>query len=108
MQKHISSALFGGEGLFQTKVSGKGWVVLTTPVPPSEIHKVALNNEKLSVDGSFAILRKGNIDFKVEKSSKGLFSTSVSGEGLLQTFTGTGEVWLCPTSSYYPKVHPQQ
>jgi uncharacterized protein (AIM24 family) len=102
MQKHVSSALFGGEGLFQTKVSGKGWVVLTTPVPASEIQKITLNNEKLSVDGSFAILRKGNIDFKVEKSSKGLFSSKISGEGLLQTFTGTGEVWLCPTIDYYP------
>lgn len=101
VQKNISSALFGGEGLFQTKLSGKGWAVLVSPVPSREIIRYKLNNERLHVDGDFTLLRKGNIRFSVEKSSKGIFGTMASGEGLLQTFSGTGEVWIAPSKSVY-------
>ena len=104
-QKNISSALFGGEGFFQTKISGNGWVVLESPVPMSEIRRVNLNNEKLQVDGNFALLRKGKIEFSVEKSTKSIFGSAQSGEGLLQTFTGTGEVWLAPTLSVYQRLY---
>ncbi len=104
MQKNVSSALFGGEGLFQTKLSGSGWCVLASPVPSSEIMRYKLNNEKLSVDGNFALLRKGDIEFKVERSTKSMLGTLTSGEGLLQTFIGTGEVWIAPTQSIYQKM----
>jgi uncharacterized protein (AIM24 family) len=104
MQKNISSALLSGEGLFQTKLSGTGWCALVSPVPSSEIVRYQLNNEKLSVDGNFALLRKGNIEFKVEKSTKSILGSMRSGEGLLQTFTGTGEVWLAPTQSIYERI----
>jgi len=104
-QKNVSSALFGGEGLFQTKVEGDGILVLYSPVPAEEIQKIELNNEKLSVDGNFALMRSGKIDFKAEKSSKSWVSTSVSGEGLLlQTFQGTGSVWVAPTQTVYEKL----
>lgn len=103
-QKNVSSALFGGEGFFQTRVSGTGWCVLSSTVPSSEIVRCTLNNEKLSVDGNFAMLRKGQIEFKVEKSSKSLMGSATGGEGLLQTFTGTGEVWLAPTQLIYQRM----
>jgi len=104
IQKHISAGMAGGEGWFQTKLSGQGWCVLTSPVPGNEIVKIQLNNEKLSVDGNFAILRQGNIEFKVEKSSKSIIGSLRSGEGLFQTFSGTGEVWLAPTASIYDRL----
>ena len=101
MQKNISSTLFGGEGLFQTKIYGEGIAVLYSPVPVTEIQKVQLNNEKLSVDGNFTLLRSEGISFKAEKSSKSWIASSVSGEGLLQTFSGTGSVWIAPTQGIY-------
>ena len=106
-QKNISAAFFGGEGFFQTKIFGTGWVVLESPVPLQEIVQVKLNGEKLQVDGNFALLRKGKIDFSVEKSTKSWIGSSRSGEGLLQTFAGTGEVWLAPTQSVYQKLRFQ-
>ena len=63
-----------------------------------------LDNEKLSVDGNFALMRHDSVDFKVEKSSKGIMSTLVSGEGLLQTFSGSGKVWIAPTQGVYEKL----
>lgn len=104
MQSNVSSAIFGGEGLFQTKLTGTGIAVLASPVPDCEIKKYQLNGDTLKVDGNFALLRKGNVEFSVTKSAKGLFGTLTSGEGLLQTFTGHGEVWIAPTQAIYDKI----
>jgi uncharacterized protein (AIM24 family) len=46
-----------------------------------------------TVNGHFALMRTGRIDFSVEKSTRSLLRTITSGEGLLQTFRGTGSVW---------------
>ena len=96
--------MLGGEGLFQTKISGTGWAVMNIPVPASEVIRHTLNNEKLSVDGTIALLRKGAIEYRVEKSNKSILGSAISGEGLLQTFTGTGEVWLAPTQTFYKRM----
>lgn len=103
-QKNLSSAALGGEGLFQTKIAGNGIAVLFSPVPRSEIQEIQLNKSKLSVDGNFALMRTGDVEFRVEKSSKSWVATSVSGEGLLQTFSGTGTVWIAPTQGVYEKL----
>lgn len=104
-QGNISSALMGGEGIFQTQISGTGAVVLAIDVPMEEIEIYNLNNEKVQVDGNFAILRSSEIRFSVQKSAKSLLGSALGGEGLLQTFEGTGMVWLAPTSPVYRKMN---
>lgn len=101
MQKNISSTLLGGEGIFQIALRGSGLVVLESRVPASEIDIIELNNESLKVDGNFAILRTGNLDFTVERSAKTLLGSAVSGEGLVNVYKGTGSVWLAPTIKIY-------
>jgi len=101
MQKNISSAFLGNEGLYQTRIEGNGIVALKVPVPESEIFKCILINDTLKVDGNLAILRTGNIEFSVEKSSKSIVGTVVSGEGMVNVYRGTGEVWLIPTKNVY-------
>ncbi|WP_294370871.1 AIM24 family protein [uncultured Clostridium sp.] len=101
MNKNISAAIFGDEGLCQTKISGSGIVVLEIPVPESEIFKCVLINDTLKVDGNFAILRTGNIEFTVEKSSKSITSSFTNGEGFVNVYRGSGEVWLIPTKNVY-------
>ena len=68
--KNISSAIAGGEGLFQTKVSGSGYCVFEIPVPEDELVEFELQNEMVQVDGNFTLFRLGNIDFTVEKYQK--------------------------------------
>ena len=104
MQKKLSAAVVGKEGLFQTHIKGDGIAILYSPVPKSEIEKITLTGDKLFVDGNFALLRSEGISFKVEKSSKSWVATSVSGEGLLSTFEGDGEVWIAPTQGIYEKL----
>ena len=101
MQKNISAAILGDESFCQTKISGSGIVALEIPVPESEIFKCVLIDDTLKVDGNFAILRTGNIEFTVEKSSKSIIGSVTSGEGLVNVYRGSGEVWLIPTKSVY-------
>jgi uncharacterized protein (AIM24 family) len=103
-QRNISSAVLGGEGLFQVSVKGSGLCVFEIPVPAAELKRVDLHNDVLKVDGNFALMRTGNVSFTVEKSTKGLLGSMASGEGLLQTFRGTGTVWLAPTQAIYQRI----
>ncbi|SIN67977.1 Uncharacterized conserved protein, AIM24 family [Singulisphaera sp. GP187] len=104
IQKNVSSALFGGEGFFQTRIRGAGICVLESPVPVDEVMRIDLKDETLQVDGNFALMRTGRIEFSIEKSTRSLLGTLTSGEGLLQTFRGTGSVWLAPTQSIYERL----
>lgn len=101
IQRNLSAALLGDETLCQTKISGSGIVALEIPVPESEIFKCILIDDTLKVDGNFAILRTGNIEFTVEKSSKSIVGSVTSGESLVNVYRGSGEVWLVPTKSVY-------
>lgn len=105
IQKNVSSAFLGNEGLYQTRIEGSGIVALKIPVPETEIFKCILINDTLRVDGNLAILRTGNIEYSVEKSSKSIVGTAVSGEGLVNVYRGTGEVWLMPTKGVYKNLN---
>lgn len=104
MQKNVSSALLGGEGIFQMQLRGTGLAVLECAVPNCEIDVIELNNETLKVDGNFAVLRSGGIDFTVERSAKSLIGSAVSGEGLVNVYRGTGSVWLAPSIKIYDTI----
>ena len=101
LQKNVSSALFGGEGFWQTSINGVGIAILYSPVPAEEVAEYKIEGDKLSVDGNFALMRTTGVEFKAEKSSKTWIATSISGEGLLQTFSGNGRVWIAPTQGVY-------
>jgi len=102
----MSAGLFGGQGFLQTSLHGTGWVVLALPVPENEILRYTLTgpHDELKVDGAFGLLRRGDIAFTVEKSTKTWIGSAVSGEGLLQTYRGTGEVWVAPTMAVYENL----
>ena len=92
----LGAGLLSGHGLYQTTVSGKGRVILEADGP---LEKIELNNDKLVVDGNFAIIWSASLDFKVEKATRGLLASALSGEGLVNTYSGTGTVYLCPAST---------
>lgn len=91
----LISGLFGGEGLFQTVAKGRGKLVLSTPGPLREIH---LQNNRLVVDGNFAVARKGNLDYRVEKAARTFMGSMLSGEGFVNVYEGTGTVLIARTA----------
>lgn len=104
LNNQVSGALLGGEGVFQTALTGPGLVILESPVPLCEINIINLNNDVLRVDGNFALLRTGNMQFTVERSARTLIGSAVSGEGLVNVFRGTGQVWIAPTIKVYEAI----
>jgi len=45
-----------------------------------------------------AIAWSGSLNFTVEKSSKSLIGSAVSGEGLVNVYRGTGSILTAPTA----------
>lgn len=107
-QRSISSAMAGGESFFQQQLTGPGLVILESIVPMSEVDIIDLNNDVLKVDGNFAILRSSTLNFTVERSAKTLLGSAVSGEGLVNVYRGTGQVWLAPTLKVYKTLQAAQ
>lgn len=99
-RKNVSSAVLGGEGLFNLSARGKGIIALEAPIPSEEAVVVELQNDVLKVDGNFALMWSNSLDFTVEKSGKTRMGSAVSGEGLVNVYRGTGMVWLAPLMNY--------
>ncbi len=90
----ISSALLGGEGLFNTILEGNGIVAMESNVPLEEVVVVELYDDILKIDGDMAIAWSNSLQFSVEKSTSTLFGSAVSGEGLVNVYRGTGKVMV--------------
>lgn len=95
---NISSAMLGNEGLFNLCLKGEGIAVLESPVPRSELIEFILDNDEVRIDGNFAIAWSNSLEFRVEKSSKSLIGSAVSGEGLVNVYRGTGKILMAPIS----------
>ncbi|WP_283607673.1 AIM24 family protein [Faecalispora anaeroviscerum] len=98
MRSNFSSAVAGGEGLFNLGVSGNGILCLESVCPREELVEITLQDDVLKVDGNMAIAWSGSLNFTVERSGKSLMGSAVSGEGLVNVFRGTGKVLLAPVA----------
>lgn len=89
------TSFLSGKGLlnFWTKVKGHGKVVLVSQGP---IEVIDLVNDKLQVDGQFAVAWENKLNYKVERATKSILGSATSGEFLVNTYTGTGRVLLAP------------
>ncbi len=94
----FSSAVAGGEGLFNTSLNGSGIVVLESYVPAEELLVFDIVNDTLKIDGSMAIAWSNSLEFTVERSSKTLIGSAASGEGLVNVYRGTGRVLVAPVA----------
>jgi uncharacterized protein (AIM24 family) len=90
--------MLGNEGLFNLCLKGEGIAVLESPVPRSELIEFILDNDEVRIDGNFAIAWSNSLEFRVEKSSKSLIGSAVSGEGLVNVYRGTGKILMAPIS----------
>ena len=97
-RKNLSSAVLGGEGLFNLSLQGNGIAALESNVPEDELIEVILENDELKIDGILAVCWSSNLEFTVERSTKTLIGSAVSGEGLVNVYRGTGRVLMCPVA----------
>ena len=98
MRSNFSSAVAGGEGLFNLGLTGSGVVCLESNSPREELIEITLQNDVLKIDGNMAIAWSGSLEFTVERSGKTLLGTAASGEGLVNVYRGTGKVLPAPVA----------
>ena len=98
MRSNISSAVAGGEGLFNLSLNGAGVFCIESECPQEELIEITLENDVLKIDGNYAIAWSGSLNFSVERSGKSLIGSAASGEGLVNVYRGTGTVLMMPTA----------
>lgn len=99
MRSNVSSAMFGGQGLFNLGLMGDGVVCLESNVPREELAEITLKNDVIKIDGNFAVAWSGSLEFTVERSGKTLLGSAASGEGLVNVYRGTGKVLFAPVAN---------
>lgn len=95
-RSNFSSAILGGEGLFNTKLVGDGVAVLESSVPYDELMEITLENSVARIDGPYAVAWSGSLDFTVEKVNKSIISSLATGEGVVNVYRGTGKILVAP------------
>lgn len=93
----FTSAVAGKEGLFNLCLTGNGVAVLESPVPREELIEFELKDDEMKIDGNMAIAWSNSLKFTVERSSKSLIGSAVSGEGLVNVYRGSGKLLMAPT-----------
>lgn len=97
-RSNVSSAVLGKEGLFNLSLRGSGTAVLESYVPQQELIEFELKDDCIKIDGNMAIAWSGSLNFTVEKSTKSLLGSAVSGEGFVNVYRGTGKILMAPTA----------
>lgn len=98
------TALKSGEGFvdFQTKVSGRGKVVMAAQGP---VQAIQLTNDKLVVDGNYVIARPSGMSYSVERAAKSLLGSMTSGEGFVRVYQGTGTLLMSPVPYWRQRMY---
>ena len=99
MRSNLSSAVAGGEGMFNLSLNGSGVFCLESKCPREALIEITLQNDVLKIDGNFAIAWSNSLEFTVERSGKSLIGSAASGEGLVNVYRGTGKVLMMPTGN---------
>ncbi|WP_051226543.1 AIM24 family protein [Butyrivibrio sp. MC2013] len=98
-RSNVSSAVLGGEGLINTKLTGEGLVALECPVPRSELIEIRLDDDTVKIDGNMAIAWSGDLKFTVERTTATFVGSVAAGEGLVNVYRGSGTVLVAPVLS---------
>ncbi len=89
----LTKMVFGGEGIFSVRLSGVGKTFLSSYGGIEEF--ILKDGEELIVDNGHLVAWDDHLNYEIQKgSSKGWFSSFVSGEMLVLRFTGPGRVWV--------------
>jgi uncharacterized protein (TIGR00266 family) len=84
-------SFFGSEGLFLLHLKGNGPVLLSSF---GAIHRLDLDgSQPMVIDTGHIVAFDSTLQWDVRKVS-GLFTSLISGEGLVSEFRGRGSVWL--------------
>ncbi len=98
-RKTVTSAVAGGEGLFNTNLTGNGIAVLKSSIPQVELLEIELDGtDELKLDGPMAVCWSTSLEFTVEKSATSILGSVVNKEGLVNVYRGKGIILISPVA----------
>jgi uncharacterized protein (AIM24 family) len=92
----VMTSLWAGEGLvyLQTKVKGRGKVVVTGAGPIEEVTLDA--GKKFVAEGKYVVGRTAGVSFKLTRATKSFLGKYTAGEGLVRVYGGPGRILVNP------------
>lgn len=84
--------LFGSEGGFLVRTSGRGKVVFACYGALEEWNLQA--GERITVDSGHMVAYEGSVNMTIRKATGGIVQMFKSGEGLVLDFEGPGRLWV--------------
>ncbi|MBW7459256.1 TIGR00266 family protein [Paenibacillus sepulcri] len=90
--QNLARGFLSGEGFFIIEISGRGTVFLSSF---GAIHAINLApGEEMIIDNGHLVAWPDYMEYKIEKASKGWFSSFTSGEAIVCRFRGEGVVLI--------------
>lgn len=90
-RQSIGKAFFAGNGGFYVMTTqGTGTVLINSY---GSIRKIELNNGSITIDNYHVVAWSTSLDYNIH-TENGYWQSIGTGEGIVNTFTGTGEVYI--------------
>ena len=90
-RQSIGKALFGGQGgLFVMTTKGQGTLLANAF---GSIKKIELQNQEITIDNAHVVAWSKSLDYDIHLEN-GFWQPIGTGEGVVNTFRGTGEVYV--------------
>jgi len=90
-RQSIGKALFGGQGgLFVMTTKGQGTLLANAF---GSIKKIELQNQEITIDNAHVVAWSKSLDYDIHLEN-GFWQSIGTGEGVVNTFRGTGEVYV--------------
>lgn len=90
-RQSIGKALFGGQGgLFVMTTQGQGTLLANAF---GSIKKIELQNQEITIDNAHVVAWSQSLDYHIHLEN-GFWQSIGTGEGVVNTFRGTGEVYV--------------
>lgn len=87
----IGKALFGGQGgLFVMTTEGEGTLLVNAF---GSIKKIQLEGQEMTIDNAHVVAWSKDLDYNIHLEN-GVFQSIGTGEGIVNTFRGTGEIYV--------------
>lgn len=87
----MGRALFGGQdGFFVMTTEGEGTLLANAF---GSIKKIELNQEEITIDNAHVVAWSKDLDYDIHLEN-GFWQSIGTGEGVVNTFRGTGEVYV--------------
>ena len=90
-RQSVGKAFFGGQGgLFVMSTNGIGTLLVNAF---GSIKKIELQNQEITIDNAHVVAWSDTLDYNIHLE-KGFVQSIGTGEGIVNTFQGTGEIYV--------------